>query len=516
MDACLLYRDSSTDGRKGYDFRQDMIKDFNLDILFRTMARDDFLISEKVRKVVLIPLTSPEEILYRQEVLQELYHFSRLTEEMYECARRQEKALQKYKEERERFYSRSTRKTGEILETLAFLARGQEELTGLKKLLEEYDGRLQSEGMINLLARMREQPLEEIGTKLKEMEFFISSGEIGCTVQFGGGMKMDRLQINYCTTEKRQGGQSSLRGIQKFYNKLVRKNTIPIHSNVVLREEVAHLKETAMEQMLKRFRLYLGEMITFFEHFIEETAFYVGVIQFMKRMKEIGIPLTMPEPRPEGSGDTRFENLFELSMAVYLQTIPVGNDLTMRDNVLTLVTGANQGGKSTFLRSYGIAQVLMQCGMPVPAARFSAPVYRHIFTHFTRRESEKMDSGRLQEELKRMSGMICAAGPGSLFLLNESFASTTEKEGTRIAGAILRAFYEKGIKTMMVTHLYQLAHELYHENLPGVLFLTAERQEDGTRTYKMVPGEPSHTSYGTDLFRLLEDELASEGLEIFT
>lgn len=327
---------------------------------------------------------------------------------------------------------------------------------------------------------------------------------------------MDRLQINYCITEKRQGGQSSLRGIQKFYNKLVRKNTIPIHSNVVLREEVAHLKETAVEQMLKRFRPYLGEMITFFEHFIEETAFYVGVIQFMKRMKEIGIPLTMPEPRPEGSGDTRFENLFELSMAIYLQTIPVGNDLTMRDNVLTLVTGANQGGKSTFLRSYGIAQVLMQCGMPVPAARFSAPVYRHIFTHFTRRESEKMDSGRLQEELKRMSGMICAAGPGSLFLLNESFASTTEKEGTRIAGAILRAFYEKGIRTMMVTHLYQLAHELYLENLPGVLFLTAERQEDGTRTYKMVPGEPSHTSYGTDLFRLLEDELASEGLEIFT
>ena len=60
MDACLLYRDSSTDGRKGYDFRQDMIKDFNLDILFRTMARDDFLITEKFRNVVYIPLTTTE------------------------------------------------------------------------------------------------------------------------------------------------------------------------------------------------------------------------------------------------------------------------------------------------------------------------------------------------------------------------------------------------------------------------------------------------------------------------
>ncbi len=514
MDSCLLYRDSSTDGRKGYYSKRDIIKDFNLDILFRTMAREDVLILEKVRKVVMIPLTTPEEILYRQEVLQELYHFSYLAEGMYECAQRQEKALQKYKEEKERFYSQSTRKIGEIMETLAYLAQGQEELIGLQKLLEEYADRMQSEGLKNLLVRLKAKPLEEIGTKLKEMEFFVSGGEIGCTVQFGGGMKMDQVLVNYCDSKKRHGVQSTLRGFQKFYNKFVKKNTIPINSNVVLREEVEHLKEFFVEHMLKMFRPYLGEMMAFFEHFIEEVAFYMGVLQFMKRMKEIGIPLTMPVPSPAGKRDTAFENLFELSMAIYMQYMPVGNDLTIKDNVLTLITGANQGGKSTFLRSYGIAQILMQCGMPVPATSFRVPVYHQIFTHFTRRESEKMDSGRLQEELKRMSEMVGAAGPDSLFLLNESFASTTEKEGARIAEAILRAFYEKGITTMMVTHLYQLASELYGKKLPGTAFLTAERQEDGTRTYKMVPGAPSHTSYGTDLFQVLEDELASQEMPL--
>ena len=60
---------------------------------------------------------------------------------------------------------------------------------------------------------------------------------------------------------------------------------------------------------------------------------------------------------------------------------------------------------------------------------------------------------------------------------------------------------------MMVTHLYQLASELYGKGLAGTTFLAAERQEDGTRTYKMVPGAPSHTSYGTDLFRVLEEKL---------
>ena len=171
---------------------------------------------------------------------------------------------------------------------------------------------------------------------------------------------------------------------------------------------------------------------------------------------------------------------------------------------MTLITGANQGGKSTFLRSYGIAQVLMQCGMPVPASKFSAPVYPQIFTHFTRSEDEQLSNGRLSEELQRMSNMVDKAVSASLFLLNESFASTTEKEGSKIAEGILRAFYEKNITTMMVTHLYQLAKKKYEEALEGSHFLVAERTENGTRTFKMLKGEPTYTSFGTDLFRVLE------------
>ena len=245
-------------------------------------------------------------------------------------------------------------------------------------------------------------------------------------------------------------------------------------------------------------------MMHFFEHFIEEISFYMGVVRFMKRMEPLYITLMMPEPKPHGTTDTAFKNLYELSMAVYTQKKPVGNSLLLKDNRMTLITGANQGGKSTFLRSYGIAQVLMQCGMPVPASKFSAPIYPQIFTHFTRSEDEQLSNGRLSEELQRMSNMVDKAVPDSLFLLNESFASTTEKEGSKIAEGILRAFYEKRITTMMVTHLYQLAKRLYDESPAGSHFLVAERTENGTRTYKMLKGEPSHTSFGTDLFKVLE------------
>ncbi|MFG6392822.1 MAG: hypothetical protein K1W24_01325 [Lachnospiraceae bacterium] len=252
---------------------------------------------------------------------------------------------------------------------------------------------------------------------------------------------------------------------------------------------------------------YFSGMMAFYSHFTEEMAFYKGVVNFMKRMEELDITLVMPQPQPSGVKNTDLKNLYELTMAIYMQKKPVGNDLSLKDNTLLLITGANQGGKSTFLRSYGIAQILMQCGMPVPADSFTTPLYGQVFTHFTRREDEQLNSGRLKAELKRMGEMVQAAEPHSLFLLNESFASTTEKEGSQIADGILHAFYDMGITTIMVTHLFQLARSLYNKKIKGMAFLVAERKDDRTRTFKMVPGEPGYTSYGTDLFKALEEEI---------
>lgn len=507
MDSCLLYRDSSVEGRKSYYAQYDIIKDINLDILFRTMGRADAFITEKSRKIMMIPLVEPEEILYRQRVIEDFYAGQELLDSLYACAVRQHKALRIYKEETEKNRQKSTKKTSEILETLKYLGQGQEELLFIRSLLAENREKLHSEGLQALLARMEAEPLDKISEKLQELDFFVAGGEIGYTFQFGGGLKIGNAVVNYCQSIKQPKKKARQGGLQKFYYNFVKRNAIPINSNEALQQDVSRLKEFTMQQVLRIFSGYLGRMMKFFEHFSEEIAFYRGVINFMSRMHELSIPLTMPQPQPAGTKDTGFKDLYELSMAIYLQSKPVGNTLELNGTVLTLITGANQGGKSTFLRSYGIAQILMQCGMPVPAKEFLAPVYRQVFTHFTRREDEQLNSGRLREELQRMGNMIKAAGPGCIFLLNESFASTTEKEGSKIAEGILRAFYEKGITTIMVTHLFQLAKTLYAEGLDGTAFLVAERKQDGARTYRMLPGEPGYTSYGTDLFQILESEL---------
>jgi len=181
----------------------------------------------------------------------------------------------------------------------------------------------------------------------------------------------------------------------------------------------------------------------------------------------------------------------------------VGNDVNADDKDLVIITGANQGGKSTFLRSIGLAQLMMQCGMFVPAESFSANVCDGLFTHYKREEDAAMKSGKLDEELSRMSVIVDNLTSNFMLLFNESFAATNEREGSEIARQIICALLEKGMKVFYVTHLYKFAHGFLDRKMGNAIFLRAERQADGGRTFKLIEGEPLQTSYGEDLYRAL-------------
>ena len=112
-----------------------------------------------------------------------------------------------------------------------------------------------------------------------------------------------------------------------------------------------------------------------------------------------------------------------------------------------------------------------------------------------------MEGGKLDEELGRMSQLVDRLTPHAIVLCNESFASTNEREGSEIARQIVRAMLARRIKVLYVTHMYDLAHSLHAERLDSALFLRAQRESDGRRTYKLLEGEPLPTSYGEDSYR---------------
>lgn len=114
-----------------------------------------------------------------------------------------------------------------------------------------------------------------------------------------------------------------------------------------------------------------------------------------------------------------------------------------------------------------------------------------------------MKSGKLDEELKRMSDIVDNLTSNPLLLFNESFAATNKREGSEIAGQIVSALLEKGIKIFFVTHLYEFAHVFYRKGMPDAIFLRAERQADGQRTFKLVEGKPLQTSFGVDAYKAI-------------
>jgi DNA mismatch repair ATPase MutS len=112
-----------------------------------------------------------------------------------------------------------------------------------------------------------------------------------------------------------------------------------------------------------------------------------------------------------------------------------------------------------------------------------------------------MQSGKLDEELSRMSAIVNAIVPGSIVLLNESFASTNEREGSEIATQIVCAFLKMGIKVFYVTHLFALADGFHSAGSHSAHFLRAERLSNGRRTFRLLEGGPLPTSYGEDLYQ---------------
>ena len=163
---------------------------------------------------------------------------------------------------------------------------------------------------------------------------------------------------------------------------------------------------------------------------------------------------------------------------------------------------------------------MMQCGMFVSAESFSANMCSRIFTHYVREEDTTMKSGKLDEELGRFSGIVDQIGPDAIVLFNESFSATNEREGSEIARQITSALLEKRIKIAFVTHLYDFARSVYDRHDEASIFLRAERQADGGRTFKLTEAEPLQTGYGEDLYnqvfgaterRVKEDSAASAG-----
>ncbi len=263
-------------------------------------------------------------------------------------------------------------------------------------------------------------------------------------------------------------------------------------------KNLAELRDRGIAPVANALNQSAGHVRSFFHMLRTELAFYVGGVNLHETLTGNTAPVVLPVPAASGERRFAVAALSDVCLCLNLGRRIVGNDIDGDGRDLVVITGANQGGKSTFLRSAGQAQLMMQCGLFVSATAFRADICDGLFTHYRREEDASMQSGKLDEELVRMSAIVDCLRRDSLVLFNESFASTNEREGSEIAGQIVRALLERQVKVFCVTHMFQLAQSFLDRD--DTLFLRAERQEGGERSFKLIEGKPLTTSFGKDLY----------------
>lgn len=486
-----MYRDRDFDAECAPPVNaDDLTRDLELDTLWNAMCRGDDLLRTVARTALLDGLTTPEEIRYRQAVLTDCLEQPSVVHSLYELAG---EAIAEEKTITRGFFG--DRPASLLHRSVRALEIFVEVLKRLREVADQHAHEFRSAAFTRffemLVEELDDSYLQVIDHHVKELRF------------------RDGLLMSACLGEGNQGSSYVLREPKDenrsfLFNRVAVKR--PTHSLTIAERDEAgaralsDLRDRALNEVANAAAQSADHVRSFVSALRTELAFYLGCLNLHEQLAAKDEPMCFPTP--DRSEDRVFSarGLYEPSLSLSVPAQATGNDVEADLKSLVLVTGANQGGKSTFLRAVGVAQLMMQAGMFVAARECSMTPVLAVFTHYKREEDATMGSGKLDEELNRMSDIADHIRPGSLLLCNESFAATNEREGSEIARQVVHALVDAGVTFCFVTHMYDLAHGLYDAHSPKALFLRAEREAGGRRTFRLVPGAPLPTSYGQDLY----------------
>lgn len=489
MKALLLHREHDIDWQRDLPAHTcDLTRDLDLDTLFDAMAGDDAFVRDVAVHVLLNGVRDPGTIVHRQEVLADAVAHPDVVRELYAVA------VTAVNGERRVFGSFLRSADSVLYRAVQVLDLFMDQLHQLRHIQDEHAAEFGSAGFTRFFAMLASELDDDyfatVEDHLTQLKF---RGGVHVSATLGQGLKGAGHVLR--EPPSRHGWLDRFTGSAptSYTYRVPDRDEAGAQYLGELRGRGINLAADALARSA-------DHILGFFVMLRRELGFYVGCLNLHQLLEEKGEPVCFPEPLPAGPPVLICRGLYDTCLAVRRDEPVVGNDIAADGRGLLVVTGANEGGKSTFLRSAGLAQIMMQAGMFVSADRYTADIRDAVFTHCRREEDSEMVSGKFDEELARMSEIAGRLTAGSFVLFNESFAATNEREGSEIARQIFRALREAGVKILCVTHLYDLASSLQAQYGTDAVFLKAERRSDGTRTFRLVEGAPEPTSHGEDLY----------------
>ena len=473
--------------------QEDLIQDLGLEQILDAMAQGDEYLYKVARRFLLESLEDPETIIYRQEVLRDCLQHSREVEEIYNITL-------DFMERKSRWWFLSTTRSSPSLvlgSSLHILETALDSLKKLQQMARNHGHAFQSRGFKRFFSMVEKELNDQY---LAEVEGHVNALKFPRGALFQARLGPGNQGVGYQLCKPPSQDESWIRRLLP--------NRSPTYSfSIHPRDDhglkvLANIRDMGLERVAVAVSKAADHIEGFFKTLREELAFYLGCLHLYREICTMEAPATFPTPLPlQGEEGFLAEDLYDLSLALTMGKRGVGNEVKAQGIKLVIISGPNRGGKTTFLRSVGQAQLMMQCGMFVPARTFTSRICRGLFTHFTREEDRALERGKLDEELERMSTIVDSLNSNSMVLLNESFSSTNEAEESELAKEIVGAMVERGVRVFFVTHFYEFSRESMEKEKGKVLFLRAERLPNGRRTFKIKKGEPLETNFGMDLYR---------------
>jgi DNA mismatch repair protein MutS len=279
------------------------------------------------------------------------------------------------------------------------------------------------------------------------------------------------------------------------------------HVEAAIADRVARLYPevfSRLEEFPVRHRDFLHSAVAGFDR---QVQFYLAYIEFKGRIESSGLLFCYPTVAT--SKDIHADDTFDLALASKLaeahRTV-VTNSFFLRDRErIFVVSGPNQGGKTTFARMFGQVHYLGLLGCPVPGSSAKLLLFDRLFTHFERQEDLENLSGKLENELKRIHLILEQATSRSILIMNESFLSTTLKDALFLSKQIMQRIFSLDMLCVTVTFLDELS-TLSDSTVSMVS--TAEPKDPAVRTFKIVRKPPDGLAYAAAIaqkYRLTED-----------
>lgn len=505
---------------------QDYVTNLELELLSRLICPENSLNAQRI----LTQMSTDEEVLnYRLDILEDFLSVPQLEAVLYENVHKlyinEHVNIQKLGLA-DSFYALNTR--------LGSLKTFIECITKCHEFCQKYQDKLKStalKGLVEYFASVyNSEYFDEVKRETDECLKVLSKGVKSVTVgiNFDDMMRpVEAMLLSVSTdTIKKKGrfdwifkhiegeGTRAIGRTHSLYNEQGGTNDL----EAPLFRELKEINSEYISHLDRAIRAYFKKSTEDILTFESQMSFYIGAKRIIEAVRSRGLEMCRPKYLPMDERKLDAKGIFDLSF--YTQMVasdPMGslkdkiitNDCAMDDDGRFFVlTGANNGGKTTFTRAIGIIQVLAQAGIYVPCVSCEISPVDFIYTHFPKEEEVGLNTSRFTQECKQFKETVDTATRHSMLLLNESIQSTTPTECVYIATELTKIFRCIGVRGVYATHLLELAKNLDNLNAEVKgdtklvsIVTTVDVTADNKRLYRIVRSAPQEFGYAKTIYK---------------